>query len=282
MTSANRRRIGSLVAVPSGEIHVRIDGPADAPALVLLHGFAGSLHWWDRVAALLADRHRVVRIDLLGHGGSAKPAGGYTPGDQARMVAEVLDELGIERATVAGHSMGALVAVALAERSSVVRRLVVVGEGPDEDSFKLSRATQVVRLPLIGPALRFRPPAAAIRRGYGFAFAPGFRQASAFDDGEQPIADDRAVPFTAFRQSQLGKEDYVRDRPLDERLRDLGLPTLVLFGALDQLWNTFTAVPRYRGIPHARVEVIDTAGHSPQVETPSRVARLLSDFALAD
>lgn len=280
--TAGRRRIGRLVTVPSGAIHVRVDGPPDAPALVLLHGFAGSLHWWDRVAALLADRHRVVRVDLLGHGGSAKPARGYAPGDQARMVAEVLDELGVDKATVAGHSLGAVVAVALAERSSVVRRLAVLGEGPDQSGFLLSQTARLVRLPIVGPVLRFRPPAAAVRRGYAFAFAPGFRQASAFDDGEQLRLDERALPFAAFRQSQLGREEYVRDRPLDERLRDLGLPTLVLFGALDQTWNTFTSVPRYRAVSHARVEVIDTAGHSPQVETPSRVARLLSDFALAD
>ena len=63
---------------------MREDGPADAPAVVLLHGFACSIRWWDRMVAALARDHRVIRFDLLGHGGSEKPKDGYSMENQAR------------------------------------------------------------------------------------------------------------------------------------------------------------------------------------------------------
>nr|WP_259670841.1 alpha/beta fold hydrolase [Streptomyces sp. ID38640] len=65
-----------LVRLPGGDIHVVQDGPPGAPTVVLLHGLAGSTAWWDPVLPALRDL-RVVRVDLLGHGGSAKPADGY-------------------------------------------------------------------------------------------------------------------------------------------------------------------------------------------------------------
>jgi pimeloyl-ACP methyl ester carboxylesterase len=57
-------------------IYVTQDGPRDAPALVLIHGLAASTRWWDDLVPLLARSHHVIRIDMLGHGMSAKPAGG--------------------------------------------------------------------------------------------------------------------------------------------------------------------------------------------------------------
>jgi pimeloyl-ACP methyl ester carboxylesterase len=277
-----RRLVGRMIRVDSGDIHVRVDGPEGAPTLVLIHGFGASLHWWDRLTGLLSDRYRVVRPDLLGHGGSSKPPSGYHPTDQARMVSEVLVALGVEKATVVGHSMGADIAVALAERSSLVVRLALVGKGPDASCATIPRLQRVLRAPVIGQALQVRSPAPAVRHGYSLSFAPGFRMASAFDDRNQVLADERAHSFAAFRQGLIGMEDYTRVRGLDERVHDLSLPVLVIFGARDQFWSSFTSVARYRAVPNALVRVIDGAGHTPQVETPSLVARLIDEFAASD
>ncbi|MGF0319171.1 alpha/beta fold hydrolase [Nocardia fluminea] len=276
-------RSGIHLHTDSGPVHVRVTGAEHALTLVLLHGFGASLHWWDAITPLLADRFRVVSMDLLGHGRSAKPAAGYRPSDHARAVAQVIDQLGVgEDLTVAGHSMGADVAIALAECSSLVRRLVVISEGPDYSTFLLGSATKLLRVPVLGHALRLRSPAPAVRLGYARAFAPGFSQRTAFADPDQTLHDDRAVRFTAFRQCQLGKEAYTRSCPLDHRLRVLGLPTLVIFGACDRLWNSDTSVRRYRAVSGTRVEVIDHAGHSPQLEAPNHVTRLIRGFADAD
>ena len=68
--------IGRVLDLPGGDVHVREDGEPTDPPLVLIHGFQASLRWWDRVTPALAREHRVIRIDLLGHGGSEKPRDG--------------------------------------------------------------------------------------------------------------------------------------------------------------------------------------------------------------
>src|ERR687891_3018421 len=101
---------GQILSLPGGDVQVVEQGPVlrsrpGAP-IVLLHCYSCSLHWFDELAPLLARRHRVVRIDLLGHGGSQKPGSGYEIDQQAALVAGALDELGVEAAVVVGHSMG--------------------------------------------------------------------------------------------------------------------------------------------------------------------------------
>ena len=79
--------VGRVLDLPGGDLQVREDGPPDGPALVLLHGFACSIGWWDQMTPALARDHRVIRFDLLGHGGSEKPKEGYGMESQARLVA---------------------------------------------------------------------------------------------------------------------------------------------------------------------------------------------------
>ena len=64
------------------------------------------MDWWDGMVPLLERNHRVIAVDLLGHGGSEKPGSGYTPPNQAQVVAEALERLDVSDATVVGHSLG--------------------------------------------------------------------------------------------------------------------------------------------------------------------------------
>ena len=108
-----------IIELPDGDLNYVEAGDRDDPAIVLLHGYACSLRWWDRVAPELANRGlRVIRFDLLGHGRSEKPRDGYSMEEQADRVEEALDRLRVKRATVAGHSMGGTVATAGLEELS--------------------------------------------------------------------------------------------------------------------------------------------------------------------
>jgi hypothetical protein len=87
---------GQILQLPGGDAQVVSEGPtavdrgqAGVP-IVLVHCYACSLHWWDRLTPILAERHRVIRVDLLGHGGSAKPKSGYEIDQQAALVAAAL------------------------------------------------------------------------------------------------------------------------------------------------------------------------------------------------
>ena len=105
---ASSKGPGFVVHVPDGDLHVRVDGPSGAPALVLLHGLANSSRSWDRLAPLLANRFRVVRIDLLGHGQSAKPGSGYQPQREAAGLRETIRRLKLCQPVLVGHSLGGI------------------------------------------------------------------------------------------------------------------------------------------------------------------------------
>src|SRR5438094_854255 len=86
----------------------------EGPAIVLVHGLAGSSTTWREVMPALAKRHLVIAPDLLGHGESAKPRGDYSLGAHASGIRDLLVALGVERATFVGHSLGGGVAMQLA------------------------------------------------------------------------------------------------------------------------------------------------------------------------
>src|SRR6201997_5068060 len=104
-------------------------------ALLLIHGMAGSSATWRAVIPELSKKYRVVAPDLLGHGESAKPRGDYSLGAFAALLRDLLDELGISRATVVGQSLGGGVAMQfIYQHRDYCQRLVLIssgGLGPD-------------------------------------------------------------------------------------------------------------------------------------------------------
>ncbi|HEU4599665.1 MAG TPA: alpha/beta fold hydrolase, partial [Solirubrobacterales bacterium] len=70
---------GRILDLPGGDLQVTEHGPRTGQPIVLIHCFSCASNWWDGVVPLLERRHRVVTVDLLGHGGSEKPDSGYTP-----------------------------------------------------------------------------------------------------------------------------------------------------------------------------------------------------------
>jgi pimeloyl-ACP methyl ester carboxylesterase len=271
---------GRLVPTSEGDLHVVETGSPEAPAAVLLHGFAGSLHWFDRLAPLLAGDHRLVRIDALGHGGSAKPLAGYSVEQHATAATEALEHVGVEQALFVGHSFGAALSVAVAERDrALVERLVLIGEGPDNGFGDQPLMTRIGFVPVVGELLRRLAFDAAIRDGFRDAFAEGFDLATGFDDPDQVIHDYRAMTFRSYKGSWDGEEAYLAANRLDQRLRQLELPLLAIFGEHDSFFHADESAAAYRALPGARVEVLRGAGHSPNVERPDEVARLIHEFA---
>jgi pimeloyl-ACP methyl ester carboxylesterase len=270
---------GRLVPTAEGALHVLEEGDPHAPPVVLLHGFAGSLHWFDRLAPMLAEDHRVVRVDALGHGGSAKPRAGYAVEQQAAAVAEALARLDVARAPFVGHSYGAAVAVAVAERvPELVERVVILDEGPGNEHAQEPLMTRLGFMPVLGELLRALAFDAAIRDGYSDAFAPGFDLSGGFDDPDQLAHDYRAMTFTAYKRCWDGEKRYL-ETGLDERLRRLGLPALVVFGEHDSFFRAEESVAAFRRVPGVRAELMPGAGHSPNVERPADVARMVREFA---
>jgi pimeloyl-ACP methyl ester carboxylesterase len=274
---------GEILELSGGDIQVvetqtRTEKPG-AP-IVLIHGYGGSLHWWDRMVPLLSKDHRVITLDLLGFGGSAKPSSGYAMEDQASLVAEALNQLRVQGAVVVGHSLGATVVTALADQSSeLVDRVVVVDQAPDTSYGGSPFIAKLGYLPVLGELLHRITPDALVRKGYEEAFAPGFDVESGFADPDQVIDDYNAMTYTSYDRTSSEQKDYLDEIPLDERLKDAAVPLLVIFGAEDQIWDTEDSLAAYEDVPGIRTATIEDAGHSPNVEQPEETARLILEFA---
>lgn len=266
---------GRILDLPGGELQVVDRGPRQAPPIVLIHCYTCAMDWWDGVVPMLERDHRVVTVDLLGHGGSEKPGSGYTPENQARVVAEALERLGVRSATVVGHSLGGSVGVALTEQSpQLVERLAIIDMPPDDTYGDLGFIASLGFQPVIGQALWKIKPDFSVRDGLEVAFAPDFDVPDAF------VEDVKRMTYTAYDDSPGGNEDFL-EVPLEQRMQATGKPLMVLMGAEEQIVDDpQRALDQYaQGIPGAETHLIAGAGHSPNVEKPQLTARLILGFA---
>jgi pimeloyl-ACP methyl ester carboxylesterase len=282
---------GELLDLPGGEVQILEDPVTspdpDLPPIVLVHCYSCSLHWWDRMAPLLTDAgYRVIRIDLLGHGGSAKPSSGYSIASQAGLLAAVMNEVEAEGAVVVGHSMGASVATSLAASSSeLVDRVVIIDEPPDLTYGGLDLFAKLQYIPVLGEAMwRFGHvgpwQGPLVKSGYGQAFAPDFDIDSGFPNPDQVVEDYDAMTYTSFDQAGAANSDFLDEQPLTERLTAAAVPVLAIIGSEDQtLDDPAEALAAYGQVPGAVTHEIEGAGHSPNVEEPAETAALISDFA---
>lgn len=266
---------GRILDLPAGEIQVIDRGPRDGSPIVLVHCFSCAINWWDRVMPALEREHRVIAVDLLGHGGSEKPESGYDPPRQAEAVAQALERLGVNEVEAVGHSLGGSVVTALAqEHPELVGRVVIIDTAPDHSRSSLGFVAGLAFKPVIGEALWQIKPDFAIRDGLGVAFAPGFEVPDAF------VTDVRRMTFSAYDDSPTGSEEYVDEMPLDARMRETGKPLLVLMGAEEQIIDgPAAALAEYEAdVPGVETKLIQDSGHSPAVERPALTARLILDF----
>jgi pimeloyl-ACP methyl ester carboxylesterase len=222
----------------------------------------------------------VVRVDLLGHGGSEKPQSGYSMEDQAGLVAEALNRLSVEGAVVVGHSLGGTIATALAEQSSeLVDRVVDVDQAPDDSFADVSLLARLAYVPVLGQLMNRITPDFVIKDGYGQAFAPGYDIDSGFEDPDQVVEDLRAMTYTSFDEVPSAEHDYSGEIPLDERLAAAAVPLLVIFGSEDQVYDAEEAIAAFEDVPGVRTAMIEGVGHSPNIENPEQTARLIIEFA---
>jgi len=267
---------GRILDLPDGDLQVAEHGSPGGSPIVLIHCYTCAMDWWDGMLPALESGHRVITVDLLGHGGSEKPSDGYTPPNQAKVIAEALDRLQVRDATVVGHSLGGSVVVALSEQSpELVARPVIIDMPPDnsyDDGFGLTAALGFA--PVVGEALWQVKPDFSVRDGISVAFAPGFDVPDAF------VEDVKRLTYTAYDESPDGNEQFLDEESLDQRMKATGKPLMVLIGAEEQLIDDpRRALDQYATGAGAETHLIAGAGHSPNVERPALVAKLVDKFS---
>jgi len=264
--------MGNYDVEHSHGMHVVHDGPREAPPLLLIHGSGASGASWGPVAGALAGHHHVIRVDLPGCGQSP-PAPSYDVPEQAGRVAVLLDGLGLQHVTLAGHSSGGYVATALAEqRADLVGSLALISTGPSLDALLPQPfILRALLAPPLGPILWPRRSDAMIRKGISAMTA------RPVDIPGDSVADLRNITYRAFRKVLRCNAAYVAERSVPERLADLDVPVLVIFGAADPRYEPSSA-HQYDAVPSARVEMLPGVGHVPILEAPETTSELLLGF----
>jgi pimeloyl-ACP methyl ester carboxylesterase len=253
------------------------------PPVVLIHGMVNSSRHWEQVALRLADEYTVVAPDLIGHGDSTTPRGDYSLGAHAASVRDMLAAIGIDRATIVGHSLGGGVAMQFFwQFPQRTERLVLVssgGLGPDVSpllrSAALPGASGLIWLaahPRLASALwelggRLR------RRGAGLgvyvqALARALRPLSTHGARQAFLHTLRSVIDVRGQRVDASDRLYL--------LKDF--PTLIVWGERDNTIPLRHGRAAHQAVPGSRFVTLPRAAHFPHLEDPEGLSSALRDF----
>lgn len=240
----------------------------DGLPLVLLPGTFSDRRVWHRVLGSLQRRHRCLLFDPRGTGRTLDPGSPFGVDDLADDVLQLLDAVGWARANLVGHSLGSATALTIAGRHpSRVRRLVAIAPALGVDAHLatiLDHWEALARSNLDEEALA----RALVLDAFGRAAFERIVPAVIHDWVRHPIARDTILRFVACDRAQ----------DVGAMARRVDAPTLILAGGEDALAGVANAERLAALIPGSRVEVIAGSGHTPQVERPAAVARVLAPF----
>lgn len=261
---------------------VRYFKAGSGPALLLIHGMAGSAATWKHVLPRLARDYTVIAPDLLGHGKSDKPRTDYSLGAFAAGLRDLLVALGIERATVVGHSLGGGIAMQMAyQHPERVERLVLVGSGG------LGQEVSPVLRLLTLPGAEFLMPIifTSYSREIGNKISMllrrrGLRAPAAEESWRAYVSLTEAENRTAFVKTLRSVVDMGGQSVSahDRLYLSAHMPTLIVWGTRDQIIPVSHAYDAHEAMPGSRLEIFDESGHFVHSEEPDRFIRVLRDF----
>ena len=268
------------VTIHGHEVTYRMGG--DGPAILLIHGMAGSSRTWKDVTERLVGDHTVIAPDLLGHGESAKPMGDYSLGAFASGIRDLLGVIGVERCTVVGQSLGGGVAMQLAyQHPELVDRLVLVGSGG------LGREVNWMLRLLTLPGAELLMPVVFPRfladKGDGvnrFLHQKGIRAPHLGEMWRAYSSLSGAENRSAFLRTLRAVVDPGGQTvsALDRIYLASGLPTLIIWGDEDPIIPIEHAYAAQGAIEGSRLEGMEGCGHFPHVEDPAQFVAIREDF----
>ncbi len=258
-------------------VHLRDEGPRDAPVIVLLHGSNSDLHTWDPWTAQLSKTYRIIRFDQPGHGltGPA-PDGVYSAASIVSVIEQVTTQLGVTRFALAGNSMGGgnALTYALAHPEKLTALVLIDSAGaprlatePGNIGFKIART------PVLNKLMLSVTPRSLVERSLSQSV---WNQAVV-----TPAAVDRyweLLRYPGNRQATLdrfGSGWKVFDAA---QLANLHIPVLILWGAHDGLIDPASAQWFKRALPASTLIIYPDAGHLPMEEVAQRSAQDLANW----
>jgi pimeloyl-ACP methyl ester carboxylesterase len=208
------------------QINVRQDGQHIGTPLVLIHALAGSLEQWDFVVAHIPSSQWIVRLDIVGHGGSDKPENGYSMPEQAVRVADIMTQLGAGDFSIAAHSGGGNIVVAMLENSKIASRIshaILIATPPNIRYVKLPPLAQIYGVPLLGRLMWRITTLKMIKATMKQLFALNF--------GVVPdifAMDFQRMTRNSYVKSKAAVESYIREQDFTRRVSQSSAPLKIM------------------------------------------------------
>jgi pimeloyl-ACP methyl ester carboxylesterase len=262
-------------------VHLRDEGPRSDPTpIVLIHGTSASLHTWEGWAAALKARRRVISFDLPGFGLTGPFTGQYPPDDYrgdtlARFVIDLLDQLGVDRAVLAGNSLGGEVAwrVASLAPQRVDKLVLIDASGHAFEPIDLPLGFRLAQLPVFSRLSEWFLPRVVVEGSVRSVYGDPARVNSGLIDRYFELTlreGNRRALRLRMQQLQMGEDVG--------RLATLKVPTLVLWGGRDRLIPPAVAQQFTRDIAGSRLVVFPQLGHVPHEEDPAATLAAVEPF----
>jgi 3-oxoadipate enol-lactonase len=241
---------------PAVAVHHTLDGPEDAPVLVLAGSLGTNLGMWDQQAGPLAERFRLLRYDQRGHGRSPAPPGPYSIADLGGDLLALMDGLGIERASLCGLSIGGMTGMWLGVHAPErFERLVLCCTAPQlPPASQWAERAALVRAEGLGPIVE-----AGLERWFTPALGEGRPEA---------LERFREMMLATPAEGYAGCCEAIGGHDMREELGAITAPTLVIGGDGDPVAPPETSRALAGGVPGAGVVVLEGARHLANVERP--------------
>ena len=274
-----------FIEVQGQVVHLRDEGPRDDPRpIVLIHGTSASLHTWEGWAAALRGQRRVIRFDLPGFGltgpwsdtfSGSYPHENYQGDAYARFTLALMDALNVQRAVLAGNSLGGEVAwrTAFLAPQRVVGLVLVDAAGPAFTPLHVPVGFQIARLPVLNRVMELLLPRPLVARSVAEVYGNPARVTDELVD--------RYFELTlreGNRRALSTRLQHLRSGEDAGRIATLKLPTLILWGGRDRLIPPSVAQQFKQQIAGSQLVVFDTLGHVPQEEDPAATVAAVKVF----
>lgn len=257
-------------------VHLRDEGPRDAPVIVLLHGSNAFLQTWDGWTKRLTPTHRVIRFDFPGHGMTgADPARLYSHAAYANIVDRTMTKLGVSRFVIAGNSMGGHVAWVYAHKhpEKLAGLVLVDASGqPKPESQDLPLGFRIAQTPFLRDIMLYVTPRSMVEEG--------LRKSVTNAAVVTPANIDRyweLLRYPGNRQATIDRFSTPPEAPITGAPK-LPVPTLILWGADDKLIPAASATWFKQQVPDAKVIIYPAVGHLMMEEIPEKSAADLSNW----
>lgn len=253
----------ALIYLPDLRLNAELSGPETGPVVVMLHALGTNLSVWDKVVTALP-QHRILRLDMRGHGKSDAPVGPYAMGTLIHDVERVMDRAGLREAVVVGLSIGGMIAQGLAvKRLDLVRGMVL--------------SNTAAR---IGIAAHWHDRIETVRAGGLGAIADATmeRWLGRKWHSHPDLARMRALLLSTPPEGWMGAAAAIAGTDFYTPTAGLTLPTLAIAGAEDGSTPPDLVKETADLILGSRFALIRGAGHLPMVEKPADYSAILRDF----